>query len=187
MNITELLTLITDPVSDDYFPGQFLLECQSLKELECVDALTAEPESLFDYKQVLPADWHAWFENYINLNRVGAFPFIWPFRQNMIGFDFKAELDDFESEDTFFSLGTDPAGDWFVMTQQNGCEVRLCDHHMYHLYDFWLNPNHLLAWALRSALADENGFTKDDVLAFWNNREQRIEKVTMDRIVVDLS
>lgn len=69
----------------------------------------------------------------------------------MIGFDFKAELDDFDSKDSFFSLGTDPAGDWFVMTEQNSCEVRLCDHHVYHLYDFWLNPNHLLAWALRCA------------------------------------
>lgn len=76
MNKTELLTLITNPVSDDYFPGQFLLECQSLKDPECVDALTSEPESLFDYKKVLPAEWHVWFENYINLNRVGAFPFI---------------------------------------------------------------------------------------------------------------
>lgn len=186
MNKEQLLTLVTDPVRDDYFPDTFLQECQSLKELDYINPLSVKDASLARYKQVLPDEWHAWFECYIQLCKAGKFPSLWPFRQNMIGFDFEEELDDFDVDDAFFSLGSDPIGDWFVMTQKNGCEVSLCDHHVYDLYDFWINPNHLLAWALRSAMADENGLTKAEVTAFWADREQRLEQVTMERTVSEL-
>lgn len=187
MNKPALLTLITDPVGKDYFPDRFLQECRNLKEPDYGQALTTDPEALSAYKEVMPDEWHLWCETYLQLNRAGKFPVLWPFRQEMIGFDFDEQLDDFETDDRFFSLGVDPVGDWFVVTQQNGCEVHLCDHHVYDLYDFWINPNHLLAWAVRSVLADENGITQADVVAFWETREQRLESATMKRLAEDLS
>ena len=187
MNKEKLLKLITNPIENDYFPGEFLDECKAFKDLDYNEPVTLKNEIFNQFRQTVNNKWHSWLEAYIQLNTAGKFPFLWPFSQSMIGFDFKYELDDFKSEDEFFSLGSDPSGDWFVMTTQNESTIHLCDHHVYDLYDMWINPNHLLAWAARLVIADENELTQNEILAYWDNRDDKVERETIERITSDLN
>ena len=76
----------------------------------------------------------------------------------------------------------DPVGDWFVMTNTSGSQVFLLDHHVYDLYDGWKNPNHLVAWALRSALVDEHELAVADIMNAWELRDDKVEIDALKRI-----
>lgn len=187
MNTDYLLNIITAPVADDYFPGQFIEECNNFKNINYFKYSIPESESLLRFKHVIPEQWHRWFETYIQLNKDGQFPSLWPFTQEAIAFDFRQQLDDFNSDTELFALGSDPSGDWFVMTQDSGSMVYLCDQYAHNLYDGWKDPNHLLAWACRSALADENNLTKEAVLNYWTTRNEKADQATIERIADNLN
>ena len=186
MRKSELLKIITDPVDENYLSETLLKEWKNLNNPE-LNSNTKVPESIFEQLESnVTSEWHSWLKRYIKMYSEGELPSLWPMSQYGMGFEFKENLDDFDADDEYFSLGTDPSGEWFVMSKNEGSKVYLCDHHTYGLYDGWLNPNHLIAWALRSALAEENNLTKFEVIEFWESRSERVEKKTIDRIADDL-
>lgn len=188
MNKSQIIDLITSPIADDYFPKQFIMESKAFKELDVTEAYLPKEEHILTLKkEALPPQWHSWFDTYCQLINADEFPLLWPFEQSMIAFDFKDELDDFDAKNNYFSLGSDPSGDWYVVSALDDATVRLCDQHDYGLYDGWKNPNHLLAWALRYALADENSITKAEILARWEQQAEKVEEDTLQRIVDDLN
>lgn len=182
MNKSELLEIITNPVDKDYLTKTFLKEWEKLKNPELNDKESV-PNSIFEQldKNVV-SEWHDWVKCYIKMYTEGKLPSLWPMRQYGMGFEFKENLDDFDANTEYFSLGTDPIGDWFVMTKDEGGKISLSDHHTYGLYDHWLNPNHLIAWALRLELAVENNLTEAEIMQYWKGRANRLEKVTVERI-----
>ena len=187
MNEEQLLEIITNPIPDNYFPVQFLEECKAFKELDYISPVVLKEEVVSRCKTIISPQWHSWIEAYFQLVSSGKFPFLWPFRQDMIGFNFREELDDFERDDELFSLGSDPVGDWFVMTNSSGSQVFLSDHHIYDLYDGWKNPNHLVAWALRFALVDEHELAVADIMNAWEQRNDKVELDALKRIISDLN
>lgn len=187
MDKDSLLKLITDPINEDYFPTIFLQECTYFEELEYASPLVTKEHALYRFRDIVDERWHSWLETYIQLNVEGKFPWLWPFSRDELGFEFHLHLDEFENAEQHFSLGSDPTGDWFVMTKETGSAVYLCDHHTYDLYDGWNNPDHLLAWAVRCVLADKNELTENEILTYWQGREHKIEWETIERIVAELS
>ncbi len=187
MKKSTLLTIITNPVGEDYLYEAFLQECEHLNNPQFSSNSAVSESVLEQLESKVSGEWQPWLKRYINMHSEGKLPSLWTISQYGLGFDFKENLDDFDADAEYFSLGSDPSGEWFVMSKSEGGDVYLCDHHTYGLYDGWLNPNHLMAWALRAVLADENDLTSAEVIEFWKSRSERVEKATIDRIAEDLS
>ncbi|WP_431686048.1 hypothetical protein [Hahella sp. NBU794] len=187
MSNFEIIDVITSPIGEDYFPEHFLRESQYIRQIQYASSPKVSSNAIQPYRGCVDANWHGWLETYIRLVTEGRFPYLWPLKQYGLGFDFAGQLDDFKDGASFYSLGSDPIGDWFVMSIDTGSWVHLCDHHVYTLYDGWDTPNHLLAWALRVVLGDEYEITADELRDHWRTRKQRINEETLERIIDDLS
>ncbi|WP_338393324.1 hypothetical protein [Fulvitalea axinellae] len=177
---------ITDPISDNYFENQFFEECKLLKESEGISCKNGVQISQDLLECSVLGEWRSWVDMYQRTVSEGRFPFLWPFQQDGISFDFAEELDELDKNNKYFSLGCDPSGDWYVMTGETGPEVYLCDQYDYGVYDYWATPNHLLAWAVRVVLADEHKISPLEIKSRFDQRENRIDDKTLERIMEEL-
>ena len=183
----KILDIITNPIESNYLEKDFNIESEFLKNNEKVTHIEGFNQSIDEIKPSVSEKDFNWLKVYEKRITEKKFPDLWSFYQDAIFFNFREELEEFDKKEEYVSLGTNPDGDWFVMTSITNSEVYLCDQYDYEIYDYWKSPNHVLAWALRVVLAEENEITSEEVESHLEKREIKIDEKTISRIIEELN
>jgi hypothetical protein len=186
MNREEVLKMIISPIEDDYFPEKFVQECSNLNAMEYADPIDICDKDLIRIREKTTSALHDQIEVYCSMLADGSFPHLWTFSDEGYNFDFSANFEDFKQGEGYFSIGSDPSGNWFVLNKDHDSKVLLCDKYSLEITPEWINPNHFFAWAVRVVLADENGIDGEEVIGHWKVASDKIPESTASKIADSL-
>jgi hypothetical protein len=186
MKSNDALAIIASPVGENYFPKQFIQECLLLNELEYAAPIEICDRDQVQIKDKTAKELHPLVDEYCSMLIAGTFPYLWTISDEGFNFCFSTNFEDFKQGDEYFSLGSDPSGDWFVLDKSKGSVVNICDKYSLEIRPEWKDVNNFFAWAVRVVLAENFDLSGEEIMHFWDKSKDKIDESTIVKIATHL-